>query len=142
MEEQARCKKCGRALKSPASMARGMGPTCAGTTLPFGKDSSLRIRRGSAKPYSATGPNRIQNAASYGDLSTKPISKRELFRRAKDERRKLFEERRPFQCGVRTRTHTPVVYLPLGESGWKEDHSGRVIPHEKLQAYLKRFSLI
>ena len=141
MEEQARCKKCGRVLKSPASIARGMGSTCAGT-IGSEKIFKLRIRRGSAKPYSATGPNRIQNAASYGDLSTKPISKRELFRRAKDERRKLFEERRPFQCGVLTRTHTPVVYLPLGESGWKEDHSGRVIPHEKLQAYLKRFSLI
>lgn len=142
MEEQARCKKCGRVLKSPASIARGMGSTCAGTTPPVGKSSTLRIQQGSAKPYSTTGPKRFQNAASYGDLSNKPLSKREMFRKVRDERRKLFEERRPFQCGVLTRTHIPLIYLPLGESGWKENHSGRVIPHERLQAYLKRFSLI
>ena len=142
MEEQARCKKCGRVLKSPASVARGMGSTCAGTTIPAGKNFSLRIRRNSAKTYSITQPNRLQNAAAYGDLSAKPISQRELFRKTRDERRKLFEERRPFQCGVLTRTHTPVIYLPLGDSGWKENHSGRVIAHERLQAYLKRFSLI
>jgi len=142
MEEQARCKKCGRILKAPASIAREMGSTCAGTMPTARKSFSLRIRRGSAKPYSATGPGRIQNAAFPGDLSNKPVSKREIFRKVRDERRKLFEERRPFQCGVLTRTHTPLIYVPLGDSGWKEDHSGRVIPHEKLQAYLKRFSLI
>ena len=142
MEEQARCKKCGRVLKSPASVARGMGSTCAGTTPGAGKNLKIRARRSSGKSYSATGPSRIQNTAVFGDLSPKPISKRELFRRARDERRKLFEERRPFQCGILTRTHTPLIYLPLGESGWKESHSGRVIPHERLQAYLKQFSLI
>ena len=142
MEEQARCKKCGRILKSPASIARGMGSTCARLTPPFGKGFSLRIRRGYAKPYSTTCPNRRQNAASYGDLSTKLISQRERFRRAKEERRELFEQRMPFQCGVVARTSIPIIYVPLGESGWKENHSGRIIAHEKLQAYLKRFSLI
>ena len=142
MEEQARCKKCGRVLRSPASIARGMGSTCAGTAPPFGKGFSFRIRRGSAKPYSTPGPNRIQNAASYGDLSTKPTSQRERFRRAKEERRELFEQRMPFQCGVVAKTTIPVIYVPLGESVWKENHSGRIIAHEKLQAYLKRFSLI
>jgi hypothetical protein len=141
MEEQARCKKCGRVLKSPASIARGIGSTCAGTT---GSEKSfkLRIRRGSTKPYATKEPDSIQNAAFSGDLSNRPVSKREVFRKVRDERRKLFEERRPFQCGVLTRTHTPLIYLPLGDSRWKESHSGRVIPHEKLQAYLKRFSLI
>lgn len=142
MEERARCKKCGRVLKSPASIARGMGLTCAGATPVAGKSFELRIRRGSAEPYSATGPAKIQNTAPAGDLSNKPAGKREIFRKVREERRKLFEARRPFQCGVLTRTHTPLIYLPLGDSGWKENHSGRVIPHERLQAYLKRFSLI
>ena len=142
MEEQPRCKKCGRVLKSPASTARGMGSTCAGITTTAGKSFSLRIQSTSGKPYSTAGPNRIHSTSFYGDLSTKPISKKELLRNTKDERRKLFEERRPFQCGVLTRTHTPLIYVPLGDSGWKENHSGRVIPHERLQAYLKRFSLI
>ena len=142
MEEQARCKKCGRVLKSAASIARGIGSTCAGTKPTSGKTFNPRIRGGTTKPYSTPGPNRIQNAALSGDLSNKTVSKREMFRKVRDERRKLFEERRPFQCGVLTRTHTPLIYVPLGDSGWKENHSGRIIPHEKLQAYLKRFSLI
>ena len=142
MEEQARCKKCGRVLKSPASVARGMGSICAGTTLTSGKTFKPIIRGGSAKSYADSGSVRKQNAAFVGDLSNKPLSKRERFRKVRDERRKLFEERRPFQCGMLTRTHSPLIYVPLGESGWKENHSGRIIPHERLQAYLKRFSLI
>ena len=142
MEEQARCKKCGRVLKSPASIARGIGSKCAGITTTTGKSFSARIRRGSDKPYSTSTANRIQNMAGFGDLSPKSIGKRELFRRAKEERRELFEQRMPFQCGVLARTSIPVIYVPLREGGWKENHSGRIIPDEKLQAYLKRFSLI
>jgi len=142
MEEPVRCKKCGRVLKSPASIARGMGSTCAGTTFGAGKNFRIRTSRSSGKSYSATGSNGIQNTACYGDLSTNPVGKRQRFRGGKDERRKLFEQRMPFQCGVLARTHIPLIYVPLGEGGWKENHSGRIIPHEKLQAYLKRFSLI
>ena len=141
MEEQARCKKCGRVLKSPASIARGMGSTCAGTTT-TGKSFGARIRTGSRKPNSTSAPNRIQSTAAFGDLSTTPISQRKHFRKAKEERRELFEQRMTFQCGVLAKTSIPVIYVPLREGGWKENHSGRVIPHEKLQAYLKRFSLI
>jgi hypothetical protein len=129
-------------LKSSASIARGMGSTCAGTTSISGKTFKPIIPGGSTKSYSNPGLGRIQNAAFAGDLSNKPASKREMFRKVRDERRKLFEERRPFQCGMLTRTQTPLIYVPLGDSGWKENHSGRVIPHERLQAYLKRFSLI
>ena len=35
-----------------------------------------------------------------GDLPTKRLSKRELYRRRREERRRLFETREPFQCGV------------------------------------------
>ena len=80
--------------------------------------------------------------AGFGDLSPKAIGKRDLFCQARDERRELFEQRMPFQCGVLAKTSIPVIYVPLREGEWKENHSGRVIPHEKLQAYLKRFSLI
>ncbi len=142
MEEQARCKKCGRVLKSAASIARGMGSTCAGTKPTSGKTFNPRVRAGSTKCYSTPGPNRIQNAALSGDLSNKPVSKREMFRKVRDERRKLFEERRPFQCGVLTRTHIPLIYVPAGERSWKENHSGRTIPHEALQNYLERYNLI
>ncbi len=37
MEENPRCKKCKRVLKSPISIARGMGPKCAGVSTTRGK---------------------------------------------------------------------------------------------------------
>ena len=37
MEKNPRCKKCGRLLKSPLSIASGMGPKCAGVSLRLGK---------------------------------------------------------------------------------------------------------
>ena len=142
MVEQARCKKCGRVLKSPASIARRMGSTCAGISPDGGKSFRLGIRKGSDETYSTAVPNKLQDAAAYGELPPKPISHRERFRRTREERRERFEQRMPFQCGVLARTNIPVIFVPLGEGRWKENHSGRIIPHERLQAYLKRFSLI
>ena len=135
MEKQVRCKKCGRVLKSPASIARGIGSTCAGIGIKSGKTFQSSVRHASTQTYATVGTNKTHGASPDGDLSNKPANKR-------DERRKLFEARRPFQCGVLTRTRTPLIYVPAGESEWKEKHSGRVIPNDKLQAYLKRFSLI
>lgn len=37
MEENPRCKKCSRALKSPISIARGMSPKCVGVSAASGK---------------------------------------------------------------------------------------------------------
>ena len=142
MEPQARCKKCGRVLKSPQSIAMGMGSTCAGETAAVGKSIHHRNRRVAAGPYAVVISNKTKNPLFSGDLSNKPYGRRETFCRTRDERRKLFEQRMPFQCGVLARTHIPVIYVPLGEGGWKENHSGRTIPHEKLQAYLKQYSLI
>jgi len=33
-------------------------------------------------------------------------------------------------------------YEPSGESEWQESASGRLISHERLQAYLKRYQFI
>jgi hypothetical protein len=47
--EAARCKKCGRSLRDPASIARGMGPECAGSTGGRKKYCYRRkVHRGSA----------------------------------------------------------------------------------------------
>lgn len=142
MEQQKRCKKCGRVLKSPQSIALGMGSTCAGGTIAAGKSIHHGNRRGAAGSYSAGISNQRNNPLFSGDLSNKSYTQREIFCRTRDERRKLFEQRMPFQCGVLARTHIPVIYMPLGDGGWKENHSGRTIPHENLQAYLKRYRLI
>ena len=142
MEGQAKCKKCGRVLKSPASIARGMGSTCAGIMATSGRSLRARCKQSSGKTYQGAGASSKQSPLFPGDLSTKRLSKREVFRRIREERRRLFEERRPFQCGVLSRTRTPLVYVPAGDGGWKENHSGRIIPHEKLHDYLKRYQFI
>ena len=141
MEQQARCKKCGRILKSPQSIAMGMGWTCAGGQPGPGKPFRIRRKGSTGKAYrsSSSGTKGIN---AVGDLSSRPISRREAARRVRDERRRLFEERQPFQCGVLTRSHIPVIYIPLGDGGWKEDHSGHIIAHDKLQTYLQRYRLI
>lgn len=52
---QPRCKKCGRPLSSPDSIARGMGPECAGISSSRGK--SVRVRTGNrcSTVYNALG---------------------------------------------------------------------------------------
>jgi hypothetical protein len=51
---QARCKKCGRPLTNPISIAMGMGPECAGIS-PLRRSSSVRGRKAvyRGSPYGA-----------------------------------------------------------------------------------------
>lgn len=139
--EVPRCIKCGRRLKSPESIARGIGPKCAGTS---GKSRSVKVgvsrQHGSA--YSLGLLDRHQQPMPIGATSTKRISKREITRRKKEERRRRFEARLPFQCGMLVASRRPLVYLPIPDDKWKEDHSGRTIPHARLHDYLLRYGLI
>jgi hypothetical protein len=59
----------------------------------------------------------------------------------RDKRLKLFEQRKPFQGAELAMMHTPLIYVTLGNSGWKKRYSRRIIPHSKLQAYSKQVSL-
>jgi hypothetical protein len=142
MKKQPRCKKCGRRLKSPLSIARGMGPKCAGVTSTSGKSIRVRSKPSSGTAYSDNATNQIQAPLFPGELPKKRLSKRELFRRRKEERRRLFETRLPFQCGMVMPAKKPLVYIPLENGSWREDYSGRVISHERLQQYLVRFRFI
>lgn len=54
---QPRCKKCGKPLRDPESIARGMGPECAGLSGRRGR--SLRVRR------------QISTGSAYGGFGTK-----------------------------------------------------------------------
>jgi len=141
MEALPRCKKCRRILKSAASIARGMGSKCAGVSFTSGKTFHSRIRGRSGSAYQSTGGNASTGLVLPNAFSAKCLRKRADISHIKAERRKLFDERKPFQCGVLTRTHTPLIYVPAGDSAWKENHSGRTIPHETLQNYLKRYNL-
>jgi hypothetical protein len=51
-----RCIKCGRPLRDPESIARGMGPECAGATGGYRKKYSSRVRSNSSSYYAAIGP--------------------------------------------------------------------------------------
>jgi hypothetical protein len=142
MEKQPRCKKCGRRLKSPLSIAIGMGPKCAGI-----KPTSRRSVRIQSKPSSRTAYSdkklvQVQASLFTGELPKKRLSNRELFRRRREERRRLFETRLPFECGLVMPVRKPLVYTPLEDGSWQETYSGRVISHERLQKYLVRFRFI
>lgn len=141
MEETVKCKKCGRVLKNPLSVALGMGPKCAGISAK-GQKLQISIRRSSSKSYSLVGTGVTQIPLMPSQPSEKKISRKELARRQRDERRRLFEQRQSFQCGRLLRTKTPLVYEPVGDKEWKDNVSGRVISHEYLQGYLIRCRFI
>lgn len=136
-----RCMKCGRRLESPESIARGIGPKCAGTS---GRSRSAKVRVTSRNglAYSLGLTDSHQQPMLMGEARTRRISRRELIRRKKEERRRRFEARLPFQCGILVANRMPLVYLPLPDDKWKEEHSGRTIPHARLQDYLLRYGLI
>ncbi len=142
MEKLPRCKKCGRRLKSPLSIARGMGPKCAGITSTSGKSIRVRSKPSSGVAYSDKTLDQVQAPLFTDELPKKRLSKRELFRRRREERRRLFETRLPFHCGLVLPARKPLVYTPLEDGSWREDYSGRVISHERLQQYLMRFRFI
>ena len=142
MEQKPRCKKCGKLLKSPISIARGMGPKCAGLSSAGKRSIHIGIRRSSGKAYQSAGAGSLQMPLISSEPPTKKGSRRELARRRREERRRLFESRQPFQCGMLSGRKIPLVYEPSAESEWKETASGRLISHERLQTYLMRYRFI
>ena len=84
----------------------------------------------------------VQAPLFMGESPKKRMSKREMFRRRREERRRLFETRLPFQCGLVLPARKPLVYTPMEDGSWREDYSGRVISHERLQQYLVRYGFI
>ena len=141
MQQQVRCKKCGRVLKSPASIAMGMGPKCAGVT---GGGKSVRVRAGrrGGVPYGLGKSSGMPATFPTGEARSKRMSKREQARHDREERQRLFDERLPFQCGLLLPERKPIIYTPTEDGGWKNNTSGCVIPHEQLQNYLKRYQFI
>lgn len=142
METAVKCKKCGRVLKSPLSIAMGMGPKCAGISLTKGKRLNIGIRRSSGRIYNAVGSGSSQIPLMLSPTSEKKLSRKEHARRQREERRRLFEERCSFQCGTLVHSKTPLMYEPVGERDWKDNLSGKMMSQEQLQAYLMRYRFI
>lgn len=142
MKGKPKCRKCGRVLKSPLSIALGMGPKCAGVSLAKGRSVNVGNRRNSGNSYDGSGTGSIQTPLIPSDNPKKKVSKRELIRGQRDERRRMFEQRQAFQCGFLTGGKTPLIYEPTGEKEWKDKVNGKVLSHERLQDYLMRYRFI
>jgi hypothetical protein len=141
MASKPKCKKCGRLLKSPTSIARGIGPKCAGVS--DGRRSvKAQTGRWDGTIYSLGISSSIQTTLPNGNTESKRLSKRELVKRNKEERRRLFDERLPFQCGLLLPERKPIIYTPTEDGGWKDSTSGHIISHERLQSYLKQYRFI
>ena len=119
-----------------------MGPKCAGVSATRGKSVRARITRISGIAYQSAGSDQLQTPLFPGDLPTKRLSNRELYRRRREERRRSFETREPFQCGMLLPKRKPLIYTPLDDGSWKENPTGRVISHERLQEYLRQYRFI
>ena len=142
MEATVKCKKCGRVLKNPLSVAMGMGPKCAGVSLTKGQRLHIGVRRSSGKAYNAIGTAGTQIPLILSQPPKKKLSRKEIVRQQREERRWLFEQRQSFQCGRLAHTKMPLIYEPVGEKEWKDNLGGRVMSQEQLQAYLMRFRFI
>ena len=148
MSQKHRCKKCGRVLRDPVSIARGMGPVCAGDTGRAGRRPQVRARRLTGRAYNAIGtstqqaPLPVQAAQVREAEQPEPATtKRERIRLARSQRKADFLARQPVQVGVNARTREPVIYNPVGPDGWV-DNQGRQVSHEFLQSYLQRYQFI
>lgn len=142
METTVKCRKCGRVLKNPLSIAVGMGPKCAGVSMTAGRKLHISSYRQIGKSYNAMGINHSQIPLMLSLVPENQPSRRDMARQQREERRRLFHERHTFQCGILTRAKTPLMYEPVGEKDWKDNLSGKVISQEQLQAYLIRLRLI
>ena len=142
MEGKPRCKKCGRVLRSPASVARGMGPKCAGVVATRRKGIRVGTKLNFGMAYQSIGRGERQAPLFSGEMPAKPLSKREQYRRRREERKRMFEMREPFQCGLLLPQRKPLIYVPLNDGNWKENPRGRIISHERLQEYLTRYRFI
>ena len=143
MSQKPRCKKCGRVLRDPVSIARGIGPVCAGDTGRAGRRPQVRPRRSAGRAYNAIGTS-TQQAPLPVQIAEQPepkITKQERIRRARTKRKADFLARQPVQVGVNARTREPVIYNPVGPDGWV-DNQGRQVSHEFLQSYLQRYQFI
>lgn len=138
---QPRCKKCGRVLSDPESIARGMGPKCAGIS---GRGRSMKVRavHPGGSRYSLGFSGGMQATLPIVDTATKNQFERESGICTREERRRLFEERKSFQCGLMLPERKPIIYTPTVNGDWKNNSSESVIPHVQLQSYLKRYQLI
>jgi hypothetical protein len=65
-----------------------------------------------------------------------------MYRQRREERRRLFQARERFQCGLVLPTRKPLIFEPIDDGNWMERPGGTVISHGRLEEYLKRYNFI
>lgn len=139
-----KCSRCGRVLKDPVSIARGMGPVCAGGDGSASKRHKPGFRHSSGRHYALGigGSDQPLLLAQSDESEVSPEkSRRTRIQASKTERRVLFQRRQKFQCGLNTRTRAPVVYFPTPEGGWTNSE-GYAATHAALEKYLVTYGWI
>jgi hypothetical protein len=127
-------------LPLPPALSHSSGRTTKVAST--GRTVKVKVGPRGGSPYSLSLSGGVQATLPIMDTAPKKQSKRELLSCSREERRRLFDERLPFKCGLLLPERKPVVYTPTEDGGWKNSMNGQVIPHDQLQSYLKHYKFI
>jgi len=116
MKPTTNCKKCGRPLTDPVSIAMGLGPECRGAG-PVGRGKTMKAagRKSSGKSYAQEVGSERANAIATGE---------------------------PVTVGKDSRTKQPIIYTPDEQGNWVNTTTGHKMTDAALQAYLKKYGLL
>ncbi len=162
------CRKCGRVLTSPESIARGMGPECAGDSGTR-RRVRTRSRRGGGRRYDAVGGGHAgqQTLSLFAGFTPQPAGPlpiaaapmltlppaqpaapaqvragKKAQAAVRKERRaahtQAFHARQPFSVGLAPNL---TDFVPV-EGGWQNVQTGRFSTHDDLRRYLERYGFI
>lgn len=114
-----RCSRCGRPLTDPVSIARGMGPVCAGSGGTGRRPPHTRAFSGTRYAVFAKGCGQEPpSALTNGQAEPVKLSRRARLAAARKRRRQQFQCRLSFRCGLNGRTRERIVYSPTPD--WQE----------------------
>lgn len=109
------CKKCGRPLRDPISVAIGIGPECRGATRAT-RSPKVSQKRSRGSTYSAAAVD--ARAAALASGQTVDTGLRDI------------------------RTKEPVIYIPDGLGNYVDPKSGHTCTAQHLEKYLTTYGLI
>ncbi len=110
------CKKCGRILRDPVSIAIGVGPECRGATSRSTRSPKVSQKRSHGSSYGAAAVD--ARAAALASGQTVDTGLRDI------------------------RTKQPVIYVPDGHGNYTDPRSGYTCTAADLEQYLATFGLI
>lgn len=156
-----RCKVCGRQLHNPISIARGIGPVCAGDQ-PTGRKTRVKACSYSRRSYVDSAPsNQMFPPITAGliaqdrlyRLITIPLTlseyrtelahmKRGTKKILRKMRAGMLQARKAFCAGAFLLNEEQCVFEPVDEKSWREVHSSRVLENSALQTYLMQIGVL